>query len=75
MQIVKEYVQRWYDSGLAPDEYICHKKQGNIVEIEETATGERHTVINFCSNDVLGLVQEEAVKQAAIDAIFAVRYI
>jgi glycine C-acetyltransferase len=69
VQIVKEYVQRWYESGLAPDEYICHNKQGNLVEIEEAATGERQTVLTFCTNDVLGLVQEEAVKQAAIDAI------
>lgn len=69
MQIIKDYVQRWYESGLDPDEYICHQKQGNLVEIEEAATGKRQTVLSFCTNDVLGLVQEEAVKQAAIDAI------
>ncbi|MGQ4646495.1 aminotransferase class I/II-fold pyridoxal phosphate-dependent enzyme [Lyngbya aestuarii] len=69
MQVVKEYVQRWYESGLDPDEYICHQKQGNLVEIESAATGKRQTVLTFCTNDVLGLVQEEAVRQAAIDAI------
>lgn len=69
MQVVKEYVQRWYESGLDPDTYICHKKQGNIVEVEEEATGKRRTVLTFCTNDVLGLTQEDAVKQAAIDAI------
>lgn len=69
MKIIKEYVQRWYESGLDPDEYICLQKQGNLVEIEEATTGDRRTVLNFCTNDVLGLVQEEAVKQAAIDAI------
>jgi glycine C-acetyltransferase len=69
VQVVKEYVQRWYESGLDPDEYICHKKQGNLVEIEAAATGKRQTVLTFCTNDVLGLVQDEAVKQAAIDAI------
>lgn len=70
MRVVKEYVQRWYESGLDPDEYICHgSKQGNLVEIEEAATGVRRTVLTFCTNDVLGLVQNEAVKQAAIDAI------
>ncbi len=69
MQIIKEYVQRWYESGLDPDEYICHQKQGNLVEIEDAATGDRRTVLTFCTNDVLGLVHEEAVKQAAIDAI------
>jgi len=69
VQVVKEYVQRWYESGLDPDEYICHQKQGNWVEIEAAATGERQTVLSFCSNDVLGLVQNESVKQAAIDAI------
>jgi glycine C-acetyltransferase len=69
VQVVKEYVQRWYESGLDPDEYICHQKQGNLVELESAATGKRQTVLTFCTNDVLGLVQEEAVKQAAIDAI------
>jgi glycine C-acetyltransferase len=69
VQVVKEYVQRWYESGLDPDEYICHRKQGNFVEIEAAATGKRQTVLTFCTNDVLGLVQDEAVKQAAIDAI------
>jgi glycine C-acetyltransferase len=69
VQVVKEYVQRWYESGLDPDEYICHGKQGNLVDIEEAATGERRTVLTFCTNDVLGLVQNPAVQQAAIDAI------
>jgi glycine C-acetyltransferase len=69
VQTVKEYVQRWYESGLDPDEYICHSKQGNLVEIEEASTGDRRTVLTFCTNDVLGLTQEEAVKQAAIDSI------
>jgi glycine C-acetyltransferase len=70
VQVVKEYIQRWYESGLDPDIYICHKKQGNIVDIEEEATGKRRTVLTFCTNDVLGLTQEEAVKQAAVDAIW-----
>ena len=69
MQTVKEYVQRWNESELNPDEYICHQKQGNLVEIEAVATGLRQTVLTFCTNDILGLVQEEAVKQAAINAI------
>lgn len=69
MQVIKEYVQRWYESGLDPNEYICHKKQGNIVEIEEAETGKRRVVLTFCTNDVLGLTQEESVKQAAIDSI------
>ncbi len=69
MQVVKEYVQRWYESGLDPDEYICHQKQGNLVEIEESVTGLRRTALTFCTNDVLGLAQDQAVQQAAIDAI------
>jgi glycine C-acetyltransferase len=69
VQVVKEYVQRWYESGLDPDEYICHGKDGNLVEIEEADTGVRRTVLTFCTNDVLGLVQNKAVKQAAIDSI------
>lgn len=69
MQVVKEYVQRWYESELDPDEYICHAKQGNLVEIEDAKTGDRRTALTFCTNDVLGLVQAESVKQAAIDSI------
>lgn len=69
MQVVKEYVQQLQNVGLYPDKYICHGKQGNIVEIEDPETGKRRSVLTFCTNDVLGLVQEEAVKQAAIDAI------
>jgi len=69
VEVVQEYMQGLYDSGLYPDHYICHQKRGNLVEIEEEATGVRHEVLTFCTNDVLGLVQSEAVKQAAIDAI------
>jgi glycine C-acetyltransferase len=69
VQTVKEYVQRWYQSGLAPDEYICHSKRGNLVEIEHAKDGTRQTVLTFCTNDVLGLVQNPAVKEAAINAI------
>ena len=69
MQTVKEYVQRWYQSGLAPDEYICHGKHGNLVEIEHAKNGTRQTVLTFCTNDVLGLVQDQAVKEATINAI------
>ena len=69
MKVVQEYMQGLYDNGIYPDQYICHQKQGNIVEIEEEATGIRHQVLTFCTNDVLGLVQSSAVKQAAIDAI------
>ncbi|HEY9689138.1 MAG TPA: pyridoxal phosphate-dependent aminotransferase family protein [Coleofasciculaceae cyanobacterium] len=69
MEVVKEYVQRWYESDLDPDEYICHKKEGNWVEIEEATTGERFEVLTFCTNDVLGLNMNPAVRQAAIDSI------
>ena len=69
MQVVQEYVQRWYESGLDPDEYICHGRQGNLVDIEEAATGMRRQVLTFCTNDVLGLVQNRDVQQSAIAAI------
>ena len=69
MEVVKEYMQGLKAAGLYPDKYICHHKQGNLVEIEEVDTGKRHKVLTFCTNDVLGLVQSKAVKQAAIDAI------
>jgi glycine C-acetyltransferase len=69
VQVIKEYVERWFDSDLDPDEYLCHKKDGNWVEIEEATTGKRHTVLTFCTNDVLGLVQNPQVQQEAINAI------
>lgn len=69
MQVVKEYVQLIDEGGLLPDEFICHSKDRNLVEIEEEDTGIRRTVLTFCTNDVLGLVQNQAVQQAAIDAI------
>lgn len=69
MQVVKEYVQKWYQSGLNPDEYICHEKHGNIHDIEDASTGIRRKVLTFCTNDVLGLVQDKTVQQAAIDSI------
>ncbi|MBD2102156.1 aminotransferase class I/II-fold pyridoxal phosphate-dependent enzyme [Leptolyngbya sp. FACHB-261] len=68
MQVVKDYVQAWLQSGLAPDEYICHGRQGNQVEVEDAATGFRRTVLTFCTNDILGFAVDEDVKQAAIDA-------
>ena len=69
MEVVEEYMQRLNESGLYPDKFICHHKQGNIVEIENPANGKRYKLLTFCTNDVLGLVQSESVKQAAIDAI------
>jgi glycine C-acetyltransferase len=69
VQVVKEYIQRVDESGLLPDEYVCYARQGNLVDIEEAATNTRRTVLTFCTNDVLGLVQNKAVQQAAIDAI------
>lgn len=69
MDVVNEYVQRLHASGLYPDKFICHQKNGNQVEVEVQGTGKRHQVLTFCTNDVLGLAQDEAVKQAAIDSI------
>ncbi len=69
MEVVEEYMQRLNESGLYPDKFICHHKRGNIVEIENPANGKRYKLLTFCTNDVLGLVQSESVRQAAIDAI------
>lgn len=68
MEVVKEYVKRLHESGLYPDKYVCHQKDGNLVEIE-APNGQRRTVLSFSSNDVLGLTHSPAVRQAAIDAI------
>jgi glycine C-acetyltransferase len=62
-------MQRCYESGLYPDKYVCHQKWGNCVEIEEPDTGKRRRVLTFCTNDILGLVHNQGVRQAAIDAI------
>jgi len=62
-------MQGLYDSGLYPEKFICHQKRGNIVELEEASTGLHRTVLTFCTNDVLGMVHSEAVRQAAVDAI------
>lgn len=69
MDVVNDYVQRLHASGLYPDKFICHHKQGNLVDIEDAATEKRHQVLTFCTNDVLGLAQNVRVKQAAIEAI------
>jgi glycine C-acetyltransferase len=68
VRVVQEYVQRWSESDLDPDEYIVHGRHGNIVDIEDAA-GQRRNVLTFCTNDVLGLTQNESVQQAAIAAI------
>lgn len=70
MEVVKDYMQALYESGLYPDKFICHYKQGNLVDVEDPSTGGRYKLLTFCTNDILGLVQSEAVKKAAIDAIW-----
>jgi glycine C-acetyltransferase len=69
VQVIQEYVQKLHAHGFYPDEYICHGKQGNLIDIEEPVSQRRLKVLTFCTNDVLGLVQHPQVKQAAIDAI------
>lgn len=69
MEVIEEYMQRLHQSSLYPDKFICHGKQGNFVNVEDPASGKRFKLLTFCTNDVLGLVQSEAVKRAAIDAI------
>jgi len=58
-----------HEFDLYPNKYVCHQKDGNQHEIEDEATGVRHSVLSFCSNDVLGLTHCDAVRKAAIDAI------
>ena len=69
MEVVNDYVQRLHASGLYPDKFICHQKNGNQIEVEEQGTGKRHQVLTFCTNDVLGMAQDTEVTQAAIDSI------
>ena len=60
MEVVNDYVQRLHASGLYPDKFICHQKNGNQIEVEEQGTGKRHQVLTFCTNDVLGMAQDKA---------------
>lgn len=69
MEVVKNYVQAAYQNGVEPDNYICHRKRQNQVDIEDESTGKRYRVLTFCTNDVLGLTQSPSVKAAAINAI------
>ncbi|MGD1951387.1 MAG: pyridoxal phosphate-dependent aminotransferase family protein, partial [Leptolyngbyaceae cyanobacterium] len=69
MEVVIDYVQRLHASGLYPDKCICHHINGNQIDLEEQGTGRRHQVLTFCTNDVLGMAQDDAVTQAAIDSI------
>ncbi len=70
MDVVKDYMHALWDSGLYPEKFVCHGKQGNFVDVEDTLTDQRYKLLTFCTNDVLGLVQSEAVQKAAIDAIW-----
>ncbi|MEM9540871.1 MAG: aminotransferase class I/II-fold pyridoxal phosphate-dependent enzyme [Cyanobacteria bacterium P01_E01_bin.42] len=70
MKVVQDYMHAVYKSGLYPDKFICHNKQGNLIDIEDQASGKRYKLLTFCTNDVLGLVQSEEVQQAAIDSIW-----
>ncbi len=69
MEVVESYVQAVYQDEAQPDNYICCRKNQNQVELEDESTGKRHTVLTFCTNDVLGLTQSPLVKAAAINAI------
>ncbi len=69
MEVVQKYVQGLRGQGLYPDQYVCHQKHGNTVDIEDEATGKRYQALTFCTNDILGLTQSESVKKAAIDSI------
>ncbi len=69
MKVVEEYIGRVHAAGLYPNHYIIHQKQGNHVTIECEQSGRRYEAVNFGSNDILSLAQNEAVKRAAIEAI------
>lgn len=69
MEVVEEYMRSAHAIDMYPDKFICHAKQGNEVDIEDEGSGKRYRVLTFCTNDVLGLTQCEAVRQAAVDSI------
>lgn len=70
MQVIQEYVQKLHAHGFYPDEYICHGKEGNLIDIEEPVSQRRLKVLTFCTNDVLGLVQNPRVKQPPLMPLF-----
>lgn len=69
MKVVQEYIRSLHQHNAYPDTYIVHEKQGNIFTIQAKGSEKLKSVLTFCTNDLLGLAQSEAVKQSAIEAI------
>ncbi len=70
MKIVKDYISELRKIDAYPDIYTVVSKEGNLIAVKENNFDRVIKAINFCSNDILGLSQSEAVKQAAINAIY-----
>ena len=69
MKIIKNYISELRKVGAYPDKYTIVLKEGNLITVKENNLDRVIKAINFCSNDILGLSQSEAVKRAAINAI------
>ena len=70
MKIVKDYISELQQIDAYPDRYTVVSKEGNLMAVKENNGDRVIKAISFCSNDILGLSQSEAVKQAAINAIY-----
>ena len=69
MKVVEHYIKAVQASNLYPNHYVIHGKNGNEVDIECENSGQRIKATNFGHNDILGLSQHPAIKEAAILAI------
>ena len=69
MQHVEAYWQKVKELGLYPKKYEVIGKSDNQWQIREPEKNTVLEVINFCSNDVLGLAQHPEVKAATIKAV------
>ena len=69
METVRSYIEALFSLDAYPDQYTISSKIGNRVEVIDNDDRKKIEAISFCSNDILGLSQSEAIEQAAINAI------
>ncbi|MEO0988260.1 MAG: pyridoxal phosphate-dependent aminotransferase family protein [Cyanobacteria bacterium J06639_14] len=69
MQFIENYLNRAKELDLYPERYLIHRKKGIQYNVTEESSSKTLNVLNFSSNDILGLAQNPIVKQETIRAI------